>query len=201
MTTARSLLIAMLAVAPLIGPQPKAGEDQFPRGLMSAAPRIPTFCNIETRPINFGTYDTLAPVAVDAVGLIIYICGGEGGGGGGVDRGGGPPDGGGRGPRTGTRASVGIKIEMAEGYSSSFRVRNLAGREGGENIEYNIFLDATHTTVWGTGESFTGAYYDSNPPANTPVSVPAFGRIFAVQQGQGLSAGQYIDNVPVRILF
>jgi spore coat protein U-like protein len=69
---------------------------------------------------------------------------------------------------------------------------------GFEDLEYNIYLDATHRQVWGTGEGPTLAYIDTNPPNRTPVIVPAFGRIFGRQD---VPAGPYGDNVPVRILF
>ena len=74
-TPARSLLIAMVAVALLIGARPIAGDEQFPRGLMSAAPRAGGgSCTIETRPLSFGIYDPLAETDVDAIGQIIYTC-------------------------------------------------------------------------------------------------------------------------------
>ena len=60
-TPARSLLIAVVAVVLLIGARPIAGDEQFPRGLLSGAdPRTPDrSCTIETRPLSFGTYDPL----------------------------------------------------------------------------------------------------------------------------------------------
>ena len=66
------------------------------------------------------------------------------------------------------------------------------------NLDYNIYLDATHRTVWGTREGPTQVYIDNKPPNNTPVVVPAFGRIFGRQD---VEAGPYVDDVPVRILF
>ena len=62
MTPARSLLIAMVAVVLLIAARPIAGVEQYPRGLMSATPTAGNnrSCTIETRPISFGNYDTLA---------------------------------------------------------------------------------------------------------------------------------------------
>jgi spore coat protein U-like protein len=195
MTPARSLLIAMPAVALLIGARPIAGDGQFPRGLMSSAPRTGGgSCTIETRPLSFGNYDPLAGTDVDATGQIIYTC--ELGAGGG-----GPPDGrgGGRGggPGQQTAAPKGIRIEMAQGYGNSFAPRQMVGL-GGETLGFNIYLDATHRTVWGTGEGSTQYYYDANPPNGTSVIVTAFGRIFGRQDVQ---AGPYGDNVPVRILF
>jgi spore coat protein U-like protein len=69
---------------------------------------------------------------------------------------------------------------------------------GGEHLEYNIYLDVQHRMVWGTGEGPTQVYIDNNPPSNTPVIVPAFGRIMGRQD---VAAGPYTDDVPVRILF
>jgi spore coat protein U-like protein len=65
-------------------------------------------------------------------------------------------------------------------------------------LDYNIYLDTSHHQVWGTGEGPTLAYVDAHPPNGTPVTVPAFGRIFARQD---VSWGPYTDTVPVRILF
>ncbi len=90
---------------------------------------------------------------------------------------------------------------MAQGNSNSFVRRGMAGPEtllGGGLLEYNIYLDSTHHQVWGTGEGPTLAYVDANPPNGTPVTVPAFARIYA---GQDVTWGPYTDTVPVRILF
>ena len=204
MTPARSLLIAIVAVALLNGARPIAGGEQFPRGLLaSAEPRVgqSRSCTIETRPLSFGTYDALETRDVEAIGQIIYTCSGGGGRGGGGGPGGGPPPGRGGGPGVGTTSSnqgqTGIRIEMAQGSSNSFAPRHMVGF-GFEALDYNIYLDSTHRQVWGTGEGPTLAYIDANPPNGTPVIVPAFGRIFG---GQDVPAGPYTDTVPVRILF
>jgi spore coat protein U-like protein len=208
MTTVRSLSIAMVAVALLISARPIAGGEQFPRGLLAGAePKVGQgrSCTIETRPLSFGIYDALEISDVNAIGQIIYTCtnaagGGGGGGGGGRGGGGGPPPGRGGGPGAGQTASsgqAGIRIEMAQGSSNSFAPRHMVGL-GLASLDYNIYLDATHHQVWGTGEGPTLAYIDANPPNGTPVIVTAFGRIFG---GQDVEAGPYGDNVPVRILF
>jgi len=180
MTPVRSLLVAMVAMVLLIAARPIAGEKQYPHGLMSsAAPKAVRSCTIETRPISFGNYDTLADRDIYAVGQVIYTC----------EKGGGPGTTGG--------PDKGIRIEMAQGYGASFAPRRMAGF-GGDDLEYNIYLDATHRQVWGTGEGPTLAYVDSNPPNRTQVIVPAYGRIFG---GQEVQAGPYGSEVPVRILF
>ena len=170
MTPARSLSIAMVAVALLIGGRPMAGDEQFPRGLMASAdPRTSSrSCTIETRPISFGIYDTLAETDLDAIGQIIYTC--ENGGGGG--------------PGRAKPEQKGIRIEMAQGFGNSFAPRHMLG-PGGDDLEFNIYLDATRRMVWGTGEGPTQVYIDTHPPNRTPVIVPAFGRIFGRQEVRG----------------
>jgi spore coat protein U-like protein len=173
---------------------------------MSAAPRGGGggICRIETRPLSFPAYDSLAETEVDAVGQIIYVCGagngggGGRGGGGGDGRGGGPPDGRGGGPGVGTRAqNTGIRIEMDEGGNNSFQPRGMIG-PGAHILSYNLYLDATHRTVWGTGVGSTEVYLDLNPPLDTPVTVPVYGRVFG---RQNVVAGSYGDLVGVRIEF
>ena len=202
MTTARALLVAIVAVALLIGVRPIAGDAQFPRGLMmSSEPRGGGggSCVIETRPLSFGAYDPLAEMEVDAIGQIIFICNvdtGSRGGGPPDGRGGGPPDGRGGGPGL-LAQEKGIRIEMDEGYANSFQPRGMVGPYAGL-LGYNIYLDATHRTVWGTGVSSTQVYFNAAPPDDTPVIVPAYGRIF---RGQDVVAGAYTDTVSVRIQF
>ena len=69
---------------------------------------------------------------------------------------------------------------------------------GFDDLKYNIYLDATHRTIWGNGVDITQVYIDSHPPNGTPVIVPAYGRIFARQNPV---AGQYYDSVIAAILF
>jgi spore coat protein U-like protein len=153
MTAARSVLIALLALAVLIGAQPGAGA-QFPRGLLAAAPRAPGegLCSIETRPLSFGTYDPEANGDLDALAQVIYTCNNQ---------------------------AKKIRIEMTAGISNQFDRAMSAGAT--ERLFYNIYLDPTHQTIWGQGAFGTDVYFESNPPNGTPVVVPAYGRIPARQ--------------------
>ncbi len=181
MTPARSFLCVLVAAVVLVCARPKAGDGQFPRGLMSSAPQAVGSCTIETRPLSFGSYDPLAGTEVDAIAQIIYVC----------------SNGNGNGP--GTRAqSKGIRIEMDQGGNHSFDPRAMIGPDLVSSLEYNIYLDATHRTIWGTGVGSTQTYIDEHPPNRTPVVVPAFGRIMARQD---VPAGTYVDSVRVGIIF
>ena len=171
MTPARSLLIVLLALAVLIGARP-AAEAQFPRGLLAGGPgeRAVATCAIETRPLSFGNYDPEANASVDAVAQVIYTC---------------------------SNQAKKIRIEMTPGTSSQFTPRYMSAGAV-DRLAYNIYLDATHQTIWGQGAFGTDVYYQSNPPNGTPVIVPAYGRI---PPGQDSPPGQYVDVLTVRILF
>ena len=141
--------------------------------------------------MSFPLYDPLEGRDVTAIGQIIYTCSGS------IVRGcANPPCGGGGGGGGGGQRS--IRIEMAQGPGNSFAPRQMYGGLGIDELNYNIYLDAQHRTVWGTGEGPTEVYIDNNPPNGTPVIVPAFGLI---RGGQDVAVGPYAADVPVRILF
>jgi len=169
----RSLLVVMVATVLLVGVRPGA-EAQFPRGLLAAPPgqKAPGegSCTIETRPLSFGTYDPEANANLDAVAQVIYTCNSQ---------------------------AKKIRIEMSTGAANQFSPRHMYAN-GTDELEYNIYLDATRQTVWGQGLYGTDVYFDGNPPNGTPVIVPAFGRIFGRQEA---APGQYVDVLNVRVLF
>lgn len=173
MTPARPVVVAMLGL--LIGASAGPGSAaQHPRGLMASAAKSKG-CTIETRPLSFGTYDPLATTALDALGQVVYTCGEKG--------------------EADQRAVKNIRIEISRGSSSSY---DRAMTTGGDHLRYNVYLDASHRTVWGDGSNGTDYYFDSHPPNKTPVTVPAYGHIFAMQD---VVAGQYTDVLQVTILF
>ena len=68
----------------------------------------------------------------------------------------------------------------------------------GTELDYNLYLDATRRSIWGSGQGYTEAYVDSKPPKDTPVTVVVYGRIF---RNQDVPAGQYSDVVIATIHF
>jgi spore coat protein U-like protein len=171
-----------MAAAGLIATLPVAGaEAQYPRGLMSAAPTEPgknRTCMIDVRPVNFGNYDALSGRDVDALGQVIYVCGNLG-------------------ASTTAQGAKAIRIELTAGLSNQFSPRAMAG-PAGELLDYNLYLDPTHRTIWGQGAHGTDVYVDAKPPNRTPVMVPVYGRVFGLQD---VAAGQYSDVVTAQIVF
>jgi spore coat protein U-like protein len=183
MTLIRSTMIAVAAAMLLIGARPSAGPvEQYPGGLMAAAPtgsgnnRI---CRIETRPLSFGVYDTLAATDTDALGQVIYTCGNLS-------------------ASSTAQGSKAIRIELETGASSQYGVRHMYTSGFSDRLEYNIYLDPTHRIIWGNGTNGTDAYIDSSPPNRTPVVVPAFGRIRGMQD---VRTGEYVDTLIARVVF
>ena len=168
MTPLRALLIAVVAIAPLIGAPPGA-EAQFPRGLLAGPEGKKGYCSIETRPLSFGIYDPVANADLDALAQVIYTCDNQ---------------------------AKKIRIEMTTGLSNQFDRYMYV--DTNSSLRYNIYLDATHTTIWGQGLYGTDVYYQNNPPNGTPVVVPAYGRIPARQDPP---PGNYVDVLTVRVLF
>jgi spore coat protein U-like protein len=171
MTPFRSLFVAMMATVLLAGARSGA-EAQFPRGLLAAPPgeKAPggAACTIETRPLSFGIYDPEAGTSLDALAQVIYTC---------------------------NQHANKIRIEMTTGSSNQFDRSMFSGPD---RLRYNIYLDATHRTIWGQGLYGTDVYYENNPPNGTPVVVLAYGHIPAAQNPP---PGQYVDALTVRVLF
>jgi spore coat protein U-like protein len=84
---------------------------------------------------------------------------------------------------------------MSRGRAGSF---NRALFNNWERLNYNLYLDPTRRIVWGDGSGGTEYYSVSNPPNNTTVVVPVYGRINPLQD---VSAGTYSDVIEVKILF
>jgi spore coat protein U-like protein len=84
-------------------------------------------------------------------------------------------------------------ISLSSG-SGTFGSRTLTGTLGALN--YNLFLDATHLTIWGDGSSGTSTFSGTGTGAN--IGTPVYGRIPA---RQNVRMGTYSDLVTVTVTF
>ena len=117
--------------------------------------------------VTFGTYNVFTVAPLDSTGNIQYRC-------------------------TGSQP---ISISLSKGTAPSFSPRT--SKKGTEALNYNLFLDAACTSIWGDGTAPTSFYSDSNP-ANTTRNVTIFGRVTA---GQDVTAGAYTDTIVATINF
>jgi spore coat protein U-like protein len=126
-------------------------------------------CTISTTAVTFGTYNVFNPAPVDSTGTVRYSCNG---------------------------GAKNIVISITRGLSSTFIPRTL--KKGSESLAYNLFQDASRSTVWGDGSGGAPYFSAGDPPNNTDVTVTIFGRI---PPSQDITAGAYSDSVTVMVLF
>jgi spore coat protein U-like protein len=126
-------------------------------------------CTISATSVNFGTYNVFNGSDVDSTGTVTYRCNGS---------------------------AHNITVGLTQGASGIFNPRRM--QKGAEVLSYNLFLDASRSTIWGDGTSGTSTYSIANPPNNTNVNLTVYGR---VQAGQDVSAGSFSDTVTAVINF
>ena len=126
-------------------------------------------CTISATSVNFGTYNVFNGSNVDSTGTITYRCNGS---------------------------AHNVTVGLTQGASATFSLREM--QKGSEVLTYNLFLDASRTTIWGDGTSGTSMYQIANPPNNTNVNLTVYGRVAA---GQDVSAGTFSDTITAVINF
>jgi spore coat protein U-like protein len=83
-------------------------------------------------------------------------------------------------------------ITLSSGSSPTYAPRLM---QGPDTLQYNLFLDAARTIVWGNGSGGTSLL---NGPQGNGMTVPVYGRIYPQQNA---AAGLYGDAVIVTINF
>ena len=124
-------------------------------------------CSITTGGVAFGAYDVFSAAPVDAAGSVTYQC----------------------------TLGASVVVQLGPGSAGTFTPRTL--RRSGEPLNYNLYLDAARTQVWGNGTSGTSTY-SNFVTISFPVVVPIHARIFA---GQNVTVGSYNDSVVATIVF
>jgi len=145
-------------------------------GVAWAAPK--TSCTLDgTSVMAFGTYDPMGNVDVDAQGQVSYRCGnGNNVRGGGIGKG-----------------RLVVQISLSAGNAGNFQ-RYMQGPR--DRMNYNLYMDAPRSQIWGDGTGGTRIYSEKAQPNNHVTTVPVFGRITGAQD---VSVGQYLDNLVVTL--
>jgi spore coat protein U-like protein len=127
-------------------------------------------CSLTSTSIAFGSYDIFSPSSLDTLGQVIFRCGNN---------------------------DHDVSISLDKGGAPTFNPRRMLN--GASTLNYNLYLDAARTVIWGDGSSGTQNFFVRNPqPNNRDISVPIYGRVPA---GQGASVGNYSNTVTVTINF
>jgi spore coat protein U-like protein len=120
--------------------------------------------------VSFGAYETHATTSLDSTGAVTFRC-------------------------TGVSPSDVISIQLGRGDADTFLPRAMTCRDS--RLDYNLFLDAARTLVWGDGTSGTSAY-TLHPIDGQLVSVSIFGR---VPPRQNVLPGLYSDVIVLTVLY
>jgi len=119
--------------------------------------------------VNFGPYDVFNTSHTDSTGSITYNC---------------------------ITQDTPITIDLRKGNAASYATRQM--RQGAYTLEYNLFLEATRTTIWGDGTGGSSRYGPIMPPLLTQVTVTVYACIPARQNAR---VGSYTDTIAATINF
>ena len=132
--------------------------------LLAAPAARAASCTVGATGVAFGAYDSLGATALDSSGTVSWSC----------------------------DTSSSVSIALGRGSSSTYLPRRLAS--GPSLADYNLYLDASCSTIWGDGTEGTSTWTGSGTAGNIPI----FGR---VAPRQPLAAGSYTDTVVITIVF
>jgi spore coat protein U-like protein len=124
-------------------------------------------CSISTTPVAFGDYNVLSATPKTTTGTVTYQC----------------------------TLGVGIIVTLSKGSSSAFDPRTM--RNGAEVLNYNLYREATYSTIWGDGTGGSQTY-TAAATVLFPTNVTVYARVPA---GQNVAAGSYSDSVVATIIF
>jgi spore coat protein U-like protein len=138
--------------------------------LLVSAPSAEAACSVSASGVAFGLYDVFQIAPTDSTGAVTFRC---------------------------TQRDKNIRISISQGASPTFTPRRLTKPD--DQLDYNLFLDAARTMIWGDGSGGTQTYFDRNPQGNNvDIVLTVFGRL---PPGQDVSVGDYSDTVVVTIDF
>jgi len=124
---------------------------------------------LSTTPISFGAYNPSSPTDLIGVGSITYTC----------------------------SLAAAIVVQISAGNSLTCTARYMLA--GTARLNYNLYIDAAHTLVWGTTTPGCGTTRTDTVLGNTAQTDTIFGLI---PQGQnGSPSGTYSDSLTVTITF
>ena len=127
-------------------------------------------CTVTATGVDFGVYDTINASPNDSTGNISYACSSGGG-------------------------ALSVTVTIDQGLSSTF---DRTMTNGTDRLNYNLYLDAGRTKIWGDGTRGTTALTDKVPGNNVAITAVVYGRIFARQE---VGTGQYADGLIVTMVF
>jgi spore coat protein U-like protein len=138
---------------------------------LAPAPAWAISCSIaSTTAVSFGNYSVYSGADAGANGAVELLCTGV--------------------------AGATVTVELDKGASASFSPRTLV--LGGDTLNYDLFLDAAHTTVWGDGTGGTSVMGPLVPFDGSTTYLTVYGVLYKLQDA---AVGTYTDTVTATVVF
>lgn len=93
--------------------------------------------------------------------------------------------------------SADYSITMSAGMGGSYAPRSMPGT--GNALDYNIYLDPSHTDVWGDGSGATQVLEVTGHPFPSEQVYTVYGKVPGLQAG--VHPGTYMDTISVELAF
>jgi spore coat protein U-like protein len=140
--------------------------------IVAERPASAQWCSFGTTSVSFGAYDVFSTVPLASTGSVTYRC------------------------RNMSSTPQPITVWLGKGRSPTNNPRQMSSGVG--TLNYNLYLDAAHTLIWGDPNP---GDFDGTIPAwswGTTRTVTVYGLVPA---GQDVPAGTYTDTVVVTFQF
>ncbi len=130
-------------------------------------------CSVTTTSINFTAYDVFAPLPLNSTGTVTVTCDEIP-----------PPD---------------VTISAGPSPNSGvYNPRKMKHASLADQLNYNAFVDAAGTSIWGDGTGGTNTVFLKNVKKNKPVTTQIYGIIPPLQN---VTIGTYTDALTVTIVW
>jgi spore coat protein U-like protein len=90
-------------------------------------------------------------------------------------------------------------VDLSTGSSGSYASRTLVN--GGDVLNYNLYTDTTHSTVWGNGSGGTSNGTGSGAGMTAAQTLTVYGQLLASANPQAFGAGVYNDTITATITY
>jgi spore coat protein U-like protein len=124
-------------------------------------------CTISTSGLSFGAYSTFSAAPLASTATVNYQC----------------------------ALAILVRVELSTGSAGGFAPRRMTS--GASTLDYNLFLDAGYSTIWGNGSAGTGRL-SHIVVALFPHVATVYGRAPGLQD---VPAGTYSDTVTASIIW
>lgn len=133
-------------------------------------------CNVSATGLNFGGYDVFSSTPLDSTGTVSVTC---------------------NMPPQHPRAPMMVKVSLSPGNSGNFTQRWMQQTAGPDTLRYNLYTNASMSTIWGDGGS-SSSIFTGEVTSASPLNTTIYGRIPAQQN---VRAGTYSDIITVTVDF